>query len=135
MAPRIPARLTAAEGRKFALTVGAAFLVLAGLILWRGKDTTATVLGALGGVLIVAGLAIPTRLGPVQRAWMNGAHGISKVTTPIVLAGIYFIVIAPTGFMLRLFRWKSPGQPSGAPTYWVTRERTPRTPDHMQHQY
>ena len=37
MAAGIPARLTAAEGRKFAFTVAAAFLVLAALLWWRGR--------------------------------------------------------------------------------------------------
>lgn len=135
MATRIPARLTGAEGRKFALTVGIAFLVLAGVTLWRHKQTTATVLGALGGVLLVAGLVAPTYLGPVQRGWMAIAHAISKVTTPIFLAVIYFLVIAPAGFVLRLFGRRPLEPPKGATTYWVTRERKPRAADDMQHQF
>jgi saxitoxin biosynthesis operon SxtJ-like protein len=135
MAKRIRARLTASEGRKFAFTVGIAFLVLGGVALWRHKQVTATVLGALGGVLIIAGLAVPTALGPVQRGWMGIAHAISKVTTPIFLAVIYFVVIAPAGFVLRLFGRKPLGVPRNTTTYWVTREQKPRAADQMQHQY
>ncbi len=44
---RVPARLTGAAGRKFGLTVGGAFLVLAALLYyWRHKETAAAVLGA-----------------------------------------------------------------------------------------
>jgi hypothetical protein len=63
MAAGVPARLTAAQGRRFGLTVGCAFLVFAGIAWWRGHPTTTNVLGTLGGVLSVAGLIIPTYWG------------------------------------------------------------------------
>jgi hypothetical protein len=135
MATRIPARLTASEGRKFGLTVGIAFLALAGVAWWRGKETTSTILAILGGLLIFAGLILPTYMGPVQRFWMGIAHAISKVTTPIFLAVIYFVVIAPAGFVLRLFGHKPLSPSPDATTYWVTRERKPQTADQMLHQY
>jgi phosphoglycerol transferase MdoB-like AlkP superfamily enzyme len=128
-------RLTAAEGRRFGLTVGAAFLVLAGVALWRGKGTASTIFATLATLLILAGIAIPTRLGPVQRGWMGIAHAISKVTTPIFLAVIYFVVIAPAGFVLRLFGRKPLQPPRDATTYWVSREQKSREADAMAHQY
>jgi hypothetical protein len=102
MAARVPARLTAAQGRKFGLTVGAAFLVFAGIAWWRGHPTTTMVLGSLGGVLALAGLVVPTMLGPVERAWMALAHAISKVTTPIVMGVMYLLVMTPIGIARRL---------------------------------
>ena len=89
MAHGIPARLTSSEGRKFAFTVGAAFLALTALVWWRQKPTLMMVFGALGGVLLLLGIVAPTRLGPIQRAWMGLAHLISKVTTPIFMGIIY----------------------------------------------
>ena len=135
MATRIPARLTASEGRKFGLTVGIAFLALAGLAWWRGKHTPSTILQILGILLVLAGVVLPTYLGPVQRFWMGIAHAISKVTTPIFLAVIYFVVIAPAGFVLRLFGHKPLQPPRDATTYWVARERKTETADQMLHQY
>jgi hypothetical protein len=102
MAEGIPARLTAAEGRKFGLTVGSAFLVLGTVAFWRGKRLTAIVLQSLGGVLILAAILVPTQLGPVERAWMGLAHLISRVTTPIFMSIVYFVVITPIGFLRRL---------------------------------
>ena len=101
MAAGIPARLTAAQGRRFGLTVGGAFLVFAGIAYWRGHPTTTNLLGAIGGVLSVAGLVIPTFLGPVERAWMQLAHLISKVTTPIVMGVMYLVVLTPVGLLRR----------------------------------
>jgi hypothetical protein len=95
--------LTAAQGRKFGLTVGTAFLVLGALALWRGRETPAVVFGTIGAVLALAGVVIPTRLGPVESAWMKLAHAISRVTTPIVMGIIYFVVITPAGVLRRSF--------------------------------
>jgi hypothetical protein len=94
-------RLTAAQGRRFGLTVGGAFVVLAGIAWWRGHPTVTAVLGGLGGVLALSGLVIPTQLGPVERAWMALARAISKVTTPVVMAVMYLIVLLPVGVLRR----------------------------------
>jgi hypothetical protein len=98
----IPARLTPAEGRKFAFTVGAAFFVLAALTWWRDRELPMLVFGSLAAVLLVAGALIPGRLGPVYRAWMGLAHAISKVTTPIFMGIVYFVVLTPIGLAMRL---------------------------------
>jgi hypothetical protein len=110
MAAGVPARLTAAEGRKFGLTLGLAFTTFGLIFVWRGKTTKAAVAFALGGVLIAAGLFVPTSLGPVERAWMGLAHAISKVTTPIFMGIVYFVVITPMGFIRR--RLGSPVAPA-----------------------
>ena len=99
MAAGVPARLTAAEGRKFGLTVGLAFVAIGLLLYWRGKQTKALVVLAVGGLFIVAGLLVPTSLGPVERAWMGLAHLMSKVTTPIFMGIVYFVAITPIGLI------------------------------------
>lgn len=110
MAEGIPARLTAAEGRNFGVTLGLAFLTLGAIALWRGKHMLGPVLLALGGVLLTAGLVVPTMLGPVERAWMGLGHLMSRVTQPVFMAVVYFVVISPFGFARR--RLGSPMQPS-----------------------
>lgn len=92
---------TAQKGRRFGLTVGAAFLVLAAVTWWRDHPTLMTVFGTLGGVLSLAGLAIPAQLGPVERAWMGLALAISKVTTPIIMGIMYLGVLFPVGLLRR----------------------------------
>lgn len=124
MEKRVRTRLTAREGRRFGLTVGIAFAALGGLLFWRENATAAGVAGGLGALLILAGLAIPTRLGPVEAAWMKLAHLISKVTTPIFMAVVYFIVLTPAGFLVRLFGHKPlVRKRTSADGYWVARER------------
>jgi Na+/proline symporter len=99
----IPARLTRSEGRKFGLTVGIAFLVLAALLhFWRHKETAGAIAGAVGVLLVVGAVVLPTRLGPLQRAWMGLAKAISKVTTPIFMGVVFFLVVTPIAFLMRL---------------------------------
>ncbi len=101
MAADVPTRLTRREGRRFGVTVGGAFFVFAMLAWWRDRHLAANVLGSLAGALVMAALLIPTHLGPIERAWMKIAHAISLVTTPVVLAAIYFGIITPIGVVRR----------------------------------
>jgi hypothetical protein len=104
LAQRVPARLTAREGRRFAYPVGAAFLVLAALSAWRGHHVPPRVFGALGGALLLAGLVMPRRLGPVYRTWMGFGHAMSRITSPIVLGIVYFLILTPSGLLMRALR-------------------------------
>jgi len=135
LAERVPARLTAAEGHKFAFPVGIAFGVLAGVALWRGHPRVGTVLAALGGVLLVAGLLVPTRLGPVQRGWMAMAHLISRVTTPIFLGIVFFVVFAPIGLVMRLFGRRVLERAPVGGTWWVARAPEARQRGDMERQF
>ena len=135
MAARVPARLSAADGRKFGLTVGTAFLVFGSIALWRGKQRTGSVLLALGGLLVVAALVAPTALGPVERAWMGLATAISKVTTPIFMGIVYFLVILPIGFVRRL-TGSSPIVPRGrAASRWEAHEPAVADAERMERQF
>ena len=121
MAAGVPARLTAAQGRRFGLTVGGAFLVFAAIAWWRGHPTTTTVLGGLGGALSIAGLVIPTLLGPVERAWMQLAHVMSKVTTPIVMGVMYLLVLTPIGLLRRTMGGNPMVHAPDGGSYWKSR--------------
>jgi hypothetical protein len=119
MAKGIPARLTPAEGRRFAFPVGIAFLVFAGLSAWRGHQTPPIVLATLGGGLLLAGLVIPGKLGPVFRAWMGLAHLLSKITTPVFLGVVYFVVVTPIGLLARLFGRQPMRQAEVQGSFWA----------------
>ena len=103
MAHTVSARLSPAEGRKFGLTVGAAFLVISGISWWRGHHTAAPVFATIGALLVLGGLVAPTSLGPVNKAWMGLALLLSKVTTPIFMGVVYFIILTPIGALRRAF--------------------------------
>lgn len=121
MAKYIPARLTPAEGRKFGFTVGAAFVAIALFLWWRQRHIGMQVTGTLGLLLLIGGLAAPTSLGPVQRAWMGLAHAISKVTTPIFMAVVYYLVLTPTGLLLRAIGRDPLTPPGSSDSRWAVR--------------
>jgi hypothetical protein len=118
---RVRARLTAREGRKFGLTVGVAFFALTALMIWRDNAVAAKVTGSLGARLVLGGLLIPARLGPVHAAWMGLAHAISKVTTPIFMGIVYFLVLAPVGMVMRLFGRNPMRHEPVEASFWKTR--------------
>jgi hypothetical protein len=118
---RVPARLTLAEGRRFGIVVGCALLALGGVARWRAHAVSSTLLLALGGTLVAAGLIIPGRLGPVQRLWMKGGLAISRVTTPIAMALIYFLVLTPIGLILRVVGHRPLSHGRGSRTALVSR--------------
>ncbi|MCC7123553.1 MAG: hypothetical protein IT178_01800 [Acidobacteria bacterium] len=132
MAAGVPARLTAAQGRRFGLTVGGAFLVFAAIAWWRGHPTTTTVLTGLGGTLSLAGLIIPTYLGPVERGWMRLAHLISKVTTPIVMGVMYLLVMTPVGLLRRTLGGNPMVHHAENASYWKARPEGKRAGNLMR---
>ncbi len=135
MAKRISTRLTAAEGRKFGLTVGLALVGVGLLLLWRGRITRAEVVLGVGGTLVIAALLVPTWLGPIERAWMGLAHLISKVTTPIFMGIVYFIVIAPIGLVRRLAGASPITRRELLETRWQPHARATDQRASMEHQF
>jgi hypothetical protein len=132
---RVPARLSPAEGRRFGLTVGAAFLVLGGVFWWRQREASATVALALGGALLLAGILTPSRLGPVRRAWLGLGAALSRITTPVFLAVVYFGVIAPVGLVLRASGKNPLTRARRLGTAWVPRPEGTRSRRDLEHQF
>jgi hypothetical protein len=129
MATGVPARLTAAQGRRFAFPVGGAFLVLAALLVWRGRAAVGYGFGSLGVVLLVAGVVAPTRLGPVERAWMAFAERLSRITTPIFMSVVFFLVVTPVAFVARLAGHRPLFRRSESGGFWVARHDGARRSD------
>lgn len=113
---------TPSDGRKFAFPVGTAFLVLAGILYWRDHELPFRVTAGLGATLYVLGAIIPGYLGPVYRAWMGLALMISKVTTPIFMGVVYYLVLTPTGILMKIFGRKPiTHEPTGG-SFWQSTE-------------
>ena len=129
MAHTVSARLSkpysAADGRKFGWTVGGVFLVLAAVARWRGHPVSSPIFAAAGLSLIAAGIAIPARLGPVDRGWMALAHLISRVTTPVLIGLIYFVILTPIGLMKRIGGGNALAHKAGPTGFWADRSQSP----------
>jgi hypothetical protein len=114
--------------RSFALTVGGAFAALGVLLHLRGRAAWWVFL-ALGAALVLAGLVAPARLGPLHRAWMRLALAISRVTTPIFMGVVYFLILTPLGVAMRLLGRHPLARERSASTFWVSRPEGERKSD------
>jgi hypothetical protein len=115
--------------RDFGLVTGAIVAALFGLlfpwILERHYPIWPwIVLVVLGGW----GLIAPELLRPVYRAWMKLGLMLSKVTTPIVMGAIFFVIIVPIGLVMRLMK-RDPMRRSferDATSYRIPSEQPPK---------
>lgn len=69
--------------------------------MWRSGETPALIAATLGVLLVLSGAFVPSRLGPVFRGWMAVAHAISRVTTPLFMGIVYFVIVWPLGWARR----------------------------------
>ena len=115
------APFTAERGRRFALTLAAAFAVLGALAFWRERSTAASVMGTIAILFLLAALLVPGKLEGVERAWMSLAHMISRVTTPLFMAIVYFVILTPVGVVRRIAGANSLVHRVSDDGYWIRR--------------
>lgn len=101
------------EGRIFALTVAGGFLLVALLAMRRGRNRVEDAALVLSAVGVLAGLLIPGHLGPARRTWMKLGEAIGYVTTPIIMAILYYVIVTPIAVVRRLARQRRPTKVSG----------------------
>ncbi len=86
---------------KFGKAVGTSLLV-AGLILYFIKRDLVLYFLVPGLVMLALAFFFPFSLRPVNRLWMLLGRVLHKITSPIILGFVYFILIVPIGFVRRL---------------------------------
>jgi hypothetical protein len=121
--------LSKREGRRFAFTVGAAFLVLGSLVHWRGAAVLSVGFAALGAALLLAGLLVPQKLGGVQRAWMGLAHTLSRITAPVFMSLVFYLAILPVGLATRVVGYRPLVRRGTSSGWWVERTANQRRSD------
>ena len=106
--------------REFGLLVGGVLVALGGWWLYRGRYNalSAALLGA-GATLVLLGALLPKALVVPNRLWMGLAGAMGFVTTRVILAAVFFLVVTPIGIVRRL----SGGDPLSrravrAESYW-----------------
>jgi len=95
--------LDAAGLRKFAYTSSALLVVLFGLLIpWVFKFELPVWPWIAGGVLAAWGTVAPSSLNPVYKLWMRFGLIMNRITTPIILGIVFFLVFAPIAVAMRL---------------------------------
>ena len=122
--------------RKFGFVVGGVFTALLVIFVLRHKHHVPFYVSAVAGpTLILGALVWPRALLPIERGWTLVAHALGWVNTRILLALVFFVVLAPIALVLRALG-KDPLQrrrDSRRSTYWRARE--PAEPDRLTRPY
>ena len=107
--------------RKFGLTLGIFFGLLAALAYFRGRDPR--VLAFLSGIFLFFALVYPPALRTFQRLWMGLAECMGWVMTRVILTVVFYLVLTPIGFFLRMTGKDLLGRhpQAGQGSYWKER--------------
>jgi len=120
--------------REFGLIVGGVFLLLSTWWLYRGKyHDVRQVMMPVGALLVLFGILFPRALFWPNKAWMALAEVLSFVSTRIILAFVFFVIVTPIGIIKRLFGW-DPLHRRGpaADSYWRPYSERQRNPHHYE---
>lgn len=130
-------RQTFRQEKEFGLVVGSVLVLLSGWWLYRGKFVSVAHAAApLGALLILLGLVSPRVLFWPSRGWMLLAQAMSFVTTRIILAILFFLIITPIGVVKRLLGWDPLDRRSGRrASYWKPYSARQRDPRHYEKMY
>lgn len=108
------------------MTVGLAFALLALIARLRGHPLSFLVLSAASVSLLLAALVIPARLKLVETTWMWFANSLSKLTTPLFMAIVYFVILTPLAFARRL-GGNALVHEEGTLGFWADRKQSARS--------
>jgi len=86
--------------------VGGVFVLLGSWWIYRGKFFSAAyVLIVAGAALILFGVLAPRLLVIPRKLWMKLAEGMAFVSSRIILAIVFFLVLTPIGLVKRAMGW------------------------------
>ena len=123
--------------REFGLLVGGILVLLSAWWFYRGKfPTVSHITLPVGAVLVLLGLIFPQALVFPNKAWMAFAEVLSFVTTRIILAFVFFVIVTPIGFVKRLFGWDPLHRRAGSSdSYWQDYSERQRDARHYEKMY
>jgi Saxitoxin biosynthesis operon protein SxtJ len=122
------------QEREFGLIVGAVFSALGLWWLYRGKFATAAyVLAVAGSALILSGIVFPRVLVEPRKAWMKLAEGMAYVSSRVILALIFFLVLTPIGLVKRAMGWDPLHRRAASrDSFWLPYPERQRDPRHYE---
>ncbi len=109
--------------RRFGLTIGTIFLLLATVLIFRQRVTGWPLAFGAAIVLALAEFA-PGGLRHFHRVWIQFSLAIGWVMTRVLLTLLFFLAVTPVGLLQRLFG-KRPFEvtfPGREETYWTARK-------------
>jgi hypothetical protein len=122
--------------RSFGLTFAVVFALITALMLWRDSRWWPASL-AIALTFLAVVLLAPAWLRPLNRLWLKVGLALHAVVNPLVMGGLFYLVITPFGLAARLLgkdflhlRFEPQ-----APTYWIDRRPPGPDPTSMRNQF
>jgi hypothetical protein len=117
--------------------VGGILVLLSAWWFYRGKfPTVSHITLPVGAGLVLLGLIFPQALVFPNKVWMAFAEVLSFVTTRIILAFVFFVIVTPIGFVKRLFGWDPLHRRAGSSdSYWQDYSERQRDARHYEKMY
>jgi hypothetical protein len=124
------------ELKKFGITIGIAFGLLSGFILWRGKISPVPFF-IISALFIFLGLVLPVLLKPIQKVWMALSIILGWLMTRIILIILFYLIVTPIGLLARLFGkdFLNRKYDRDAPTYLIPKKETPFDKKNYENQF
>ncbi len=124
------------SNRAFGAVFTAVFLIVALWPLASGHTPRGWAL-AISGLLLLITVATPSWLTVPNRLWMKFGLLLHRVISPVVLAFLFYIVVTPTGLIMRAFGMDTLRlrRDDLAQSYWLKREPPGPEPDGMSNQF
>jgi len=113
----------AGSDRTFGCIVGGMLMVIGTIKAFAAGAISSVVclIFASGALLLSLGIVAPSRLSTLNRVWLKAGTVIAKVVNPIILALLFFLVVTPMAFFMRIVG-KRPLRLAAdrtAATYWI----------------
>ena len=87
--------------RKFAVILFFALGVFGAILVWRKRDI-GFVLWGIGLAALLMAWVQPTALKPVYKYWMKLALVLGFISSHVILAFLYYLVVTPIGLVMRV---------------------------------
>ena len=91
----------------------------------------------VAGLFLLAALARPRVLAPLNRLWTRFGLLLHKITNPVIMGVVFFLAVTPTALIMRALG-KDPLHrriDRSAKTYWIDRQPPGPEPETMKQQF
>lgn len=95
---------TARELKIFGALFAVVFALLGAVFWWHaGWQTAALAVWQSAAFILVAYLIVPQTRRPIYLIWSYALYPIGYVITLVLMGAVFYLVITPTGLLMRLF--------------------------------
>lgn len=122
------------QEREFGLIVGSVFALLGLWWIYRGKFAGFNLFViSLGLTLVLLGAVFPRALVYPNKAWMKLAEVLAYISTRVILAIVFFLILTPIGIIKRATGWDPLNRREGSrDSFWRPYSERQRNPRHYE---